>query len=285
MAEDIFGSVSGVKVGQHFPNRQELHDANVHRGLMRGIAPKGTSIVLSGGYVDDEDFGDVVIYTGEGGRDQNTGRQIENQTLTGGNLALAKNCDQGVLVRLTRGSKLDSKFSPPTGYRYDGLYRIQHYDHPLGQDGFRIFRYTLERHEETPRVGQVDRFTTPPEGSQNPERVEVTITRVIRSTMIGNEVKKIHNFRCQACGVRLETPSGAYAECCHIRPLGRPHNGPDTLDNVLCLCANCHVLFDRATLLVADDFTILGSNQQLRRAARHEINVNYLAYHRNLSGT
>ena len=58
MADVIFGSIPGVEVGQHFSDRRELHDANVHRGLMKGIAPAGSSIVLSGGYVDDEDYGD-----------------------------------------------------------------------------------------------------------------------------------------------------------------------------------------------------------------------------------
>ena len=31
------------------------------------------SVVLAGGYVDDEDYGDVVLYTGAGGRDVATG--------------------------------------------------------------------------------------------------------------------------------------------------------------------------------------------------------------------
>jgi hypothetical protein len=32
--------------------------------------------------VDDEDLGDVIIYTGEGGRDSTTGRQVADQQLT-----------------------------------------------------------------------------------------------------------------------------------------------------------------------------------------------------------
>jgi len=63
------GEVPGVAVGSTFSDRRGLHDRGVHRGLMRGIAPAGSSIVLSGGYPDDEDFGDRVIYTGEGGCD------------------------------------------------------------------------------------------------------------------------------------------------------------------------------------------------------------------------
>jgi putative restriction endonuclease len=69
----LLGDVPAITPGTFFRGRQELHDDGLHRGLMRGIAPHGSSIVLSGGYVDDEDLGDVIIYTGEGGRDSKTG--------------------------------------------------------------------------------------------------------------------------------------------------------------------------------------------------------------------
>jgi len=69
------GEIDGIEEGTKFASRKELHNAGIHKGLMRGIAPKGYSIVLSGGYTDDEDYGDVIIYTGEGGRDYKTGRQ------------------------------------------------------------------------------------------------------------------------------------------------------------------------------------------------------------------
>ena len=123
----MIGHISGVKIGQTFPDRRALHDANVHRGLMQGIAPDGSSIVLAGGYVDDEDEGEIIIYTGEGGRDPNSGRQISNQTLTKGNKALAQNYVKGEPVRVIRSSRLDSKYAPTSGYRYDGLYRIEEY--------------------------------------------------------------------------------------------------------------------------------------------------------------
>jgi hypothetical protein len=48
------------------------------------------SIVLSGGYEDDEDHGDEIVYTGHGGKDQKTGKQVRDQKLTIGNLALAR---------------------------------------------------------------------------------------------------------------------------------------------------------------------------------------------------
>ncbi len=285
----IIGTVPDVEVGSHFPNRQALHDADMHRGLMRGIAPAGSSIVLSGGFVDDEDDGDEIIYTGEGGRDPNTGRQIADQTLTGGNLALAENYVEGLPVRVVRGHNLDSDFAPSEGYRYDGLYRIDSYWKDKGQDGFVIYRYRLNRLGAQPLLRATTdeallRESSPqPQGNRTPGRVQVTTTRIIRSTAIGSEVKRLYDSTCQVCGKRLNTPAGAYAECCHIRPLGKPHSGPDTLENVLCLCANCHVLFDKHALKINDDLTIAGTGNALRTVEGHNIGRAHLAYHRSLA--
>jgi SAD/SRA domain-containing protein len=81
-------------------------------------------VVVSGGYEDDRDDGDTIIYTGHGGNDPSTGRQIADQTVTVGNLALARNRAEGLPVRVTRGAGLDSPFAPETGFRYDGLYHV-----------------------------------------------------------------------------------------------------------------------------------------------------------------
>lgn len=37
------------------------------------------SIVVSGGYEDDEDLGNLIIYTGQGGRDPASGRQVADR--------------------------------------------------------------------------------------------------------------------------------------------------------------------------------------------------------------
>ena len=56
-----------------------------------------------------------------------------------------------------------------------------------------------------------------PEGKETPVRRQSTITRIVRSTVVGERVKRLHDFTC---------------------------NGPDVLENILCLCPNCHVLLD-----------------------------------------
>jgi putative restriction endonuclease len=59
MAERIFWPISGYPPGSHFASRRALFDAGIHRQLQAGIAGSSTtggeSIVLSGGYEDDED--------------------------------------------------------------------------------------------------------------------------------------------------------------------------------------------------------------------------------------
>jgi len=280
----MIGHISGVKVGQTFPNRRALHDANIHRGLMNGIAPQGASIVLSGGYIDDEDEGDVIIYTGEGGRDPNSGRQISDQSFTGGNYNLAHNASLGNPIRVTRGHQLHSPFAPPTqGYRYDGLYRIDEYWSEKGRDGFIVWRFRLIRLEGQPPIGKLESTVPIPSGSVQPPRSTATVSRVIRNTQIGNIAKELYDYKCQVCGNRLETPSGAYAESCHIKPLGKPHNGPDTLDNVLCLCPNCHVLFDMHALSIQNDLFIPETGNKLTLRSNHKINLDYIDYHRKLS--
>ena len=131
MADRIFGDIDGVPEGSSFDSRQSLHDAGVHGPTMAGIWGSATegagSIVMSGGFEDDEDYGDLIIYTGHGGQDSTTHTQIADQEFTRGNRALAVSCDRGQPVRVTRGHRLDSAYAPEAGFRYDGLYSVTQY--------------------------------------------------------------------------------------------------------------------------------------------------------------
>jgi len=125
----MFGHIPGYPPGHWFASRRELHEAGVHRQLRAGIcgrAEQGAeSIVLSGGYTDDLDRGDIILYTGMGGRDHATGEQVANQQLTGAT----------------------SKWAPDDGYRYDGLYRVDAYWKDTGEAGYLIWRYPLIQQE------------------------------------------------------------------------------------------------------------------------------------------
>jgi len=111
-------------------------------------------------------------------------------------------------------------------------------------------------------------------------RVESTILRTVRDTAMTRRVKQWHDHRCQVCGIRLETRDGPYAEGAHIRPLGSPHEGPDREDNLLCLCPNHHVLFDRGGFSIADDLSLIGVEGFLSMAPPHRLDTSYLEYHR-----
>lgn len=85
--------------------------------------PVAVSIVSSGGYEDDTNDADVLIYSGQGGVNRKD-KESTDQKLERGNLALEKSLHRGNDVRVVRGVK---DFSNPTGkiYVYDGLYKIQ----------------------------------------------------------------------------------------------------------------------------------------------------------------
>lgn len=145
----VFGEIPGVAPGTAFESRRELHESGVHRPLQAGIsgsADEGAdSIVVSGGYEDDEDRGDVIIYTGHGSNDPATGKQVADQEMSGGNAALVVSQQRGYPVRVVRGAGGDPRYSPSSGYRYDGLYRVLRHWDEVGASGFRVFRYELGR--------------------------------------------------------------------------------------------------------------------------------------------
>jgi putative restriction endonuclease len=280
MAERQFGEIAGVRVGTTFGDRRALSEALVHRPTQAGISGSGAegadSIVVSGGYEDDIDAGDESIYTGHGGNDSQTGKQIADQTLTRGNLALAKSRVEGLPVRVIRGAHSGSSFAPQEGYRYDGLYYVADHWCEKGRSGYLIWRFKLVRDSSEPRQP----VTSPPAGREVPERRPTTTLRIVRNTAVATAVKTLHDHRCQVCGVRLETPAGPYAEGAHIRPLGSPHDGPDTAGNILCLCPNHHALFDLGAFTIGDDLGLIGLEGSLRTTSGHTVDVLHLAYQR-----
>ena len=285
----FYGEIPTVPEGTAFQYRLDLSRAGVHRPTMGGISGNeqepADSIVLSGGYEDDEDYGDVIVYTGEGGNDTTTKKQIANQSFTRGNFALANCVRLGGRIRVTRGFRNGSAYSPPIGYRYDGLYRVESYWYETGKSGFRICRFRLVKSAPTPTTvpmnkGQV--AETKEEYLGEAPRQDLTVSRLIRSTETANAVKILHNYRCQICGERLETPMGPYAEAAHIRPLGRPHDGPDVQANILCLCPNHHVLFDMGAITIEDNLQIDGLPSSLRTVVGHSVSTDYLRYQREM---
>lgn len=139
-----FGDL-GFKTNYIFRNRREMSEKRIHAPLQAGIwgnSKEGAcSIVLSGGYIDDIDQKDYILYTGQGGRDPNTGKQIEDQEYIRGNKGLQISHEVNLPVRVIRSSK--TEFGPKEGYRYDGLYYVKDHERVRGKDGFFICRFHL----------------------------------------------------------------------------------------------------------------------------------------------
>jgi hypothetical protein len=148
-----FGEYPGAPFGTTWKNRTECFAAGVHGQLepgIHGIKEKGAfSIVVSGQYRDDKDYGDTILYTGSGGNklgDRTREQVCDQQWTNTGNGALLKSFETGEPVRVIRGYELDSEFAPWEGFRYDGLYICKRAWREKNRDGYYyICRYTMER--------------------------------------------------------------------------------------------------------------------------------------------
>lgn len=121
----------------------------------------------------------------------------------------------------------------------------------------------------------------------DPDRVETTRSRVIRNTDLAHDIKRMYDHTCQICGASRQGPDGnAYAEAHHIRPLGRPHEGPDEPENILVLCPNHHSDFDYGQLTVDPEtyrvshtYEEAVDGTELDIADPHMISEDHLTYH------
>ncbi|KAI0761618.1 PUA-like domain-containing protein [Trametes elegans] len=131
--------------------RRELFNAGVHAYLRAGIHGRqesgAFSIVMSGGYEDEEDFGERIIYIGTGGRErpENKGPQRWDQTMEHRmNKTMMKSIETRNPVRVVRGCGLRSPYAPDEGWRYDGLYTVQSASMKKGRSGFMVCAFELQ---------------------------------------------------------------------------------------------------------------------------------------------
>ncbi|KNZ71384.1 E3 ubiquitin-protein ligase UHRF1 [Termitomyces sp. J132] len=145
-----FGAIPDVEIGSWWATRMECSRDAIHAYVVfffinesnlkqissptvAGISggPEGAySVALSGGYEDDVDLGYAFTYTGSGGRalkgtkaapkNLRTAPQSSDQTFDN-----PRSCETGKPIRVVRGFKLQSKYAPSEGYRYDGLYKVE----------------------------------------------------------------------------------------------------------------------------------------------------------------
>ena len=252
--QPTIGHLPDIAIGAVFANRRPLAEAGVHRMRMHGIAwstdGPAESIVQSGGYEDDEDWGDTLLYTGMGGNEN--GRQVADQELRAGNLALVRSLELQTPVRVVRGANHAGPFSPREGYRYDGLFRVIDAFFERGRAGFFVWRFVLQRSDVAIAVA-------PP-------------------TRIQRRVIEIYDGACQICGYTPRRRSGLAALPWHLQPLHRPHGGEDVLANLLCVCPTHSHELDAGVLRFQEDGKILGAPRRLRLDHGHRLDSAALRY-------
>jgi len=120
-----------------------------------------------------------------------------------------------------------------------------------------------------------------------PQTTEVTVSRMIRNTAIVADLKQAYEYECQVCGeVRYRDEIEPYAEGHHIKPLGKPHEGPDVPGNILVLCPNHHADFDYGVIdIVPETHRIRHAHddgvdgETLTVDPEHRLEEAYLRYH------
>ncbi|AEE82662.1 ORTHRUS-like protein [Arabidopsis thaliana] len=142
----------GVLVGESWENRVECRQWGVHLPHVSCIAGQedygAQSVVISGGYKDDEDHGEWFLYTGRRGRHfANEDQEFEDL-----NEALRVSCEMGYPVRVVRSYKdRYSAYAPKEGVRYDGVYRIEKcWRKARFPDSFKVCRYLFVRCDNEP---------------------------------------------------------------------------------------------------------------------------------------
>lgn len=284
----IYGEIDECPAGTVFKNRREAFGAGVHRTLQAGIAGQavGTqSVCLSDGYSDDAIDGDLITYTGFGGRDASTGKHIADQQLDRGNMGLVENYKLGRPVRVLVKMSVLSGNSSDTEYLYLGLFSVISWAWGI-RDSWKVLVYQLSAVGDQSLIPEEVALSLARGEDLPAPRKASTVNRLVRNSAVAASVKKLYADTCQICDLQLLTAAGTHSESAHIRPLGIPHKGPDSLSNLLCLCPNCHTQFDGHALTVAPDSTVLKFGVPAGKLTvddRHQLDFAQLAYQREIS--
>lgn len=135
---------------------------------------------------------------------------------------------------------------------------------PLGKTSYKT-KNIQPLVRETPKAYDFSK----PEPTQ---KVKIKTYRILRDTNLARKLKYLHDNQCQLCGKFLEIkPGEKYSEAHHIKPLGKPHNGPDVANNIIILCPNHHVLCDYGGIKLELD--------QIRKHPQHAIDKSFIDYH------
>lgn len=128
------------------------------------------------------------------------------------------------------------------------------------------------------------------EEEEPPQTVVSTVVRRIRDTPMSQRLKQKYNHHCQICGKTIIVGvNRCYSEAHHLRPLGKPHYGPDIESNLIVLCPNHHAEFDGKSISI-NPLTLLiehidSNNDYVNNPLRlslHKLDLKFITYHHEL---
>lgn len=145
---------NGLSVGDWWPMQICALRDGAHGARISGIAGSklngAFSIVVSGQYEDlDADQGSTLYYSGSQAL-ENTDPDVPVISMYTEAMRLSFQLRRS--IRVLRGSRCRSRYSPSKGLRYDGLYTITGEETKSNTHGGAYIRFRLERNTEQPEI-------------------------------------------------------------------------------------------------------------------------------------
>ena len=109
----------------------------------------------------------------------------------------------------------------------------------------------------------------------------------VTNRKLRDEVITIYDGKCQICNKKYDYINSTgelkiYAEGAHIKAKNPKIGGKDSLNNLMCLCASCHALFDLGALWVDEEVTVRDIYGEVvnQLTVKHDIDESNFEFHR-----
>lgn len=191
------------------------------------------------------------------------------------------------------GSRYESRLASKGGNNTLAVRRLSSADFAAILDAGLTEVPDIDAHPRTGLLYEVAEDQTP----FVPNRRHVLTSRPARDAAFARMVRRAYHGRCAISGLGLRNGGGrAEVQACHIRSLA--DNGPDVVRNGIALSGTLHWMFDRGLIRVADDHSLLISDNKVDKPTverlvnserrlmldnvdpRHHPHPDYLRWHR-----
>jgi len=120
-----------------------------------------------------------------------------------------------------------------------------------------------------------------------PPRIQTTVSRIVRDTLLSRTTKSENRWKCQICGKAIQLPNGSnYSEGHHLQPLGGKYMGPDVKENIIIVCPNHHAEFDYGSIAINPETNLIEHidhendfHQKELAYERSDIGNAFISYH------